>query len=169
MRKMSDDTPVNPWAPLYRILSERGGYEVVNESMRDDYLRLAGRVKPLSRMPEWMAVLRALYHAGEAAEGWNIDESKQYFDRNGEWRYAWRLIFQGEELVSHLDEIVEVVRNAPPPKEAPNTATGTGLVWEFPLVGASPTRNNPDVARGKGAQSSLRSVVGPERKVRMRF
>ena len=133
---------------LYAALGSRAGFETVSETATDQQLRVIGRVSQQG-MPNWLIVIQQLLLNQEDAP-WNVDISKQYFLRGGKVLYGWRLIFQGEELESYLDQIIEIVHGSPHAKRT---------VDEVPLVGCSPDRNVPK--RGKGAQGVLGAVVGP--------
>jgi len=160
-----NEVPDNPWRKLYDALHARGGYEIVNETVREGSLRLSGRVKPLSRVPQWLEVVQALYLAGEASSDWDVDLSKQYFVRE-ELRFAWRVILQGEGIESRVDDIVNIVLSAPSTRTG-QAQSASNAVWSVPLVGAGQDRNNADTSRGKGAQPMLKAAIGRTRKERM--
>lgn len=138
-------------------LRERGGFEVVNQAPSASQLRLMGRV-PKPAMPGWLIIVqRLLIQASKAA--WSVDISKQYFLRNDQVVFGWRLIFQGQDLEQHLPAIGQVIVNAP---------RARAFVSEQILAGASPTRNEPGPT-GKGAQGVLKAAVGPQAVAQAQF
>jgi hypothetical protein len=99
-------------------------------------------------MATWLKVMEQLLTAMDTHD-WNVDLSKQYFMRGEKLLYGWRVIFQGEEVAQHLDEIAKIVMSAPLAQKQ---------LDEVPL-GASPDRNA--LRAGKGAQPLNKAVVGP--------
>ncbi len=134
---------------LLNKLHQRGGFEIVNRTASDKQARLMGRV-PKPAMPGWLIIVqRLLLRADKAA--WSVDISKQYFLRNDQVVFGWRLIFQGPELEKALPDIEQTVLNAPRVR---------AFVDEQVLAGASGSRNEPGPT-GKGAQGVLKAAVGP--------
>jgi len=157
---MSD--AVNPWSDFYAALSEKGGFELVGETAKERQLRITGRV-PQRRMAEWLNVLDILLVPIDGCSS-ALDVSKQYFIRKDGRRYAWRIIVQGEDVVKDAPVLTAAVHSA---VHQSSSQQGPQMVMEMPLVGVGPDRNNTDKAKGKGAQGSLKSVVGGERKRKM--
>ena len=135
-------------AELYNVLNQRSGFEVVNETVTDNQVRLIHRVSK-GGMPNWLMVMDCLIDAAEAS-AWNIDLSKQYFKRNGRLIYGWRFILQAEGVLEHVPSVIAAVKGAPRARQT---------VEEQPLAGASANRNS--LRRGKGAQNPLKARVGP--------
>ena len=135
---------------LLHRLQVRGGFDTVNHGVTAKQLRVLGRV-PRESMDGWLIIVQRLLRAAGSAQGWSIDVSKQYFLKNDRVVYGWRLIFQGAEVWEHLDDLVQIISNAPRPKV---------VLDEQPLGGARGDRNAPS-ATGKGAQGVLKAAVGP--------
>ncbi len=136
---------------LVRMLQMRGGFEVVNHQAAPNQLRLLGRVRNPS-MDAWILVVNQLKSVEESAP-WSIDISKQYFRRGGKLMFAWRVILQAENVEQCYAHVAQSVSNSPRART---------IIEEQPLPGARSDRNAPSVAnRGKGAQSALKSTVGP--------
>lgn len=136
------------FAELVRVLKMRGGFDVVNQSVTTNQIRILGRV-PKDMMNAWLVIIHHMLSHSEAAS-WSVDISKQYFLRNGRVLFGWRVIFQGEQIEQHLPMICEAISNTPRPKV---------IIEEQRLHGASANRNSP--RGGKGAQGVLTAVVGP--------
>ena len=148
------------WEDIHAALRERGGYEVVKASGTDKQYRIAGRVTPDSRLPEWRAVRLALYYITEVEKKWTLDISKHYFPSDSSCTrelYEWRVIIQGSDLNIAIPLLLLAVQEAKPTR----VVGGPRQVTEVPLV-AGAHRNDPSRHRGKGAQSALTSIVGSE-------
>lgn len=136
---------------LIQMLQMRGGFETVNHQESPNQLRLLGRVRKPS-VDGWLLVINQL-KATEENVAWSIDISKQYFRRGGKLMFAWRLILQAEGVAQHYGHVAQSVGNSPRART---------IIEEQALPGARSDRNAPSVAsRGKGAQSALKSTVGP--------
>ena len=133
---------------LIQTLSTRAGFDVVNQSVTDNQVRIIHRVAK-EGMPNWLVVMQELLQASETAP-WSVDLSKQYFLRNGRLIYGWRFILQAPDVLEHLDAVIKAVEKAPRARR---------IIEEQPLAGASAHRNT--LVRGRGAQSTLRSQTGP--------
>lgn len=137
---------------LARVLRMRGGFEMVNHQVGPTQVRMLGRVRSQS-MGSWLVVANHLLTISDGGPGWSVDISKQYFRRSGKMMYAWRLIFQSEQVTERLSSIAQTVVAAP---------RARAIVDEQALPGVRGDRNAPSAAnRGKGAQSSLKAAVGP--------
>ena len=163
------DSASNPWAPLYAALSAKG-FQLVGETVGEKQLRLVGRV-PQLQMPQWLKVLEALRPEDGAPNAlpWSVDISKQYFKKGGKTKYAWRLILQGENLVAHIAGIIAVVSAVDAVSTPEQYAQVPFRVMEVPLYAAGMDRNDASRNRGKGAQPTLKAVVGQPQKERMGF
>lgn len=133
---------------LYTVLNQRAGFEVVNQTVTDNQIRVIHRVAK-GGMPNWLMVMDCLIEASESAP-WNIDLSKQYFRRASRLIYGWRFILQADNIVEHLPDVIAAIQRAPRARQ---------IVDEQPLAGASTNRNS--LTRGKGAQNPLQARVGP--------
>jgi hypothetical protein len=60
-----------------------------------------------------------IYKLNEASDydqyPWTVDISKKYINKHDQVRYAWRFIFQGENLKEHYAQICSIIRSAPQP------------------------------------------------------
>lgn len=119
-------------------MGSKAGFEVVSETPNPGQLRVVGRV-PNARMSAWLLVINKLLSAADSAP-WNVDISKQYFNRNGKTLYGWRLIFQGENIAESYDSIAAIVKSTPAAKSELTEVT----------LHAGGQRNS--LNRGKGAQ-----------------
>lgn len=142
---------------LYK-LQERGGFEVVNNTPSANQVRLMGRV-PKPAMAGWLILVQRLLLQSDRSPAWSVDISKQYFLRNDQVVFGWRLIFQGKELEAHLYEIEQTITNAP---------RARAFVDEQILAGAQANRNAPN-SSGKGAQGVLKAAVGPQAVAQAQF
>jgi len=138
---------------LLRVLRMRSGFEAVNHQESANQLRVLGRVQKQG-VNGWLLVARQLLLASERSD-WSLDVSKQYFLRGGKIMFGWRLILQGNLVAQRYEHVAQVVANAP---------RARAIVEEQLLPGARAgvDRNAPSLEnRGKGAQGSLKAVVGP--------
>ncbi len=133
---------------LIAHLNNRGGFELVSHSVADSQIRLLGRVHRESMGP-WLVLLQHLLSL-ESDRPWSLDVSKNYFLKNKQVVFAWRVLIQAPDVAQHLPSLVHAVLNAPRARM---------VVEEQPLVGASASRG--DLVRGKGAQGVLKAAVGP--------
>lgn len=136
---------------LTRLLKLRGGFETVNANPSQGQVRLLGRV-PKDHMGAWLLIVNELLVRGSGTS-WSVDISKQYFRRDGKVMFAWRIILKAADAAQAVSAVCEAISSAPRPRVS---------VDEFPLPGVKGDRNvaGPN-SRGKGAQGSLNSVVGP--------
>lgn len=125
---------------LYQVLGERAGFEVVNQTVSENQVRIIHRISK-EGMPNWLNVMESLFDASEAAT-WDIDLSKQYFKRNSQVVYGWRIILQGSNVIEQLSSVIEAVKVAPRAVQS---------IDEQPLVGASSSRRGINV-KGKGVR-----------------
>lgn len=138
-------------------LKRQGSFDVVNHTVGAGQLRLLGRV-PLKgpQAKRWLDLVDHLLGVCEEAP-WKVDISKNYFRRDGELRFGWRLIFQTPSLEQHLGDIAAAIERAfvvgaPLPRNRELT--------EFPLAGVGPDRNMP-IAGKRGAGSVGSVPIGP--------
>ncbi len=143
---------------LLHKLQERGGFEVVNNTQGASQVRLMGRV-PKPAMAGWLILVQRMLIQSDKSPNWSVDISKQYFLRNEQVVFGWRLIFQGKELEAYLYEVEQTITNAP---------RARAFVDEQVLAGAQASRNAPD-ATGKGAQGVLKAAVGPQAVAQAQF
>ena len=151
------------WEDVHVALKEKG-YEVVKGTSTDKQYRTSGRV-PEGKLVEWKAVRKALYYVTLTEGKWTIDISRHYFPADTTCRkelYEWRIILQGSDLNAAIPHLLSAVRSAKPEL----VVGGPVMVMEVPLL-AGPSRNDPSRRRGRGAQSALTAIVGPDWKNRM--
>lgn len=135
---------------LIRTLKLRGGYEMVSNNAGSNQLRLLGRV-PSPLVKGWLVIVQQiLLRSAEAP--WSADISKSYFLRGGRVMFGWRLIFQGEGIEQHINDIITTITNSPRSRATVN---------EQPLAGASANRNRQTPGSLKGAAPAGKAVVGP--------
>jgi hypothetical protein len=139
------------WERLASALRVKCGFEATDINGGANQTRILGRV-PTNRMPDWLFVLDSIDTA--SGEHWTCDLSKKYFRRQGRLVYAWRLIFQGENVELYVDNIVSVVNGA--------ARSARQELTEFPLIGSDPSRNEPLVPgkRGAGLTGQVRTGGG---------
>lgn len=141
--------------PILQAMKVKAGFQALDVNEGKGRLRILGRV-PQSQTTRntlnWLIVAYRLLKASNQV--YKVDVSKQYFIKNDRIVFAWRLVFEGNDLEKYYEFITNVV------KESPQTAT-FDLSEEVPLHGVAADRNN--TAGGKrGASSVFRGVVGPE-------
>jgi hypothetical protein len=141
---------------LYEALMRRGYYEVVEETVRPNQLRLLGRVGK-DRTAYLLPVMSVLYDASESPDfNWTIDMSKYHFkDQGGAFRWAWRFIFQSKASIdSCYESIIQVILSAPRPERVE--------VSSVPLPGYNPNKvRGGQNTRGKGAAAIGEAKTGP--------
>ena len=97
-----------------------------------------------------MCIRDSLIAASDSGRPWSVDISKWHFLRNAKVVFAWRLIFQAEDIEKQYADILNIIRTAPNAK-MPEPA-------EVRLYG----RGNNDTAGGKrGAGPTDTVAVGP--------
>ncbi len=127
---------------------EARSFEVVNANEQTRQLRIMGRVPgDVTSQRNWLLVVDRLLLRAESA-GWSVDASKQYLRHANGLRFAWRLIFQGENLPTHYADIATTIKAAPQSSRVELT--------EFPLTGSR---------QGRGSAGPVGKVpVGPAAK-----
>jgi len=136
-----------PHDALKSALLSKAGYEIIQENVEPNRLRFFGRVRP-SHMPAWLEIMQGMLVASEKAP-WTVDISRQYFLRGTKMFWGWRVILQGDDVHSHLNQLSTLVQN---------TRILTRELNEAPL-NAGPNRNA--LRNGRGAQPMGQAVVGP--------
>ena len=134
---------------LKTMLSGRCGFETLDEQASPDQLRLVGRVPP-NAASHWVLIIHKLLVTAERTP-WKVDVSRFYYTRvvgqnQKKLFYSWRLIFQGKDIVSHLQGIMQTINDAPRPVRVE--------LQEHPLHGAQ--RNH---VNGKGAYAAETSPL----------
>lgn len=143
-------------AELLSALNKKAGFEAVSVDSTDpNRLRIMGRVPEDAigmNMNNWKILMYRLYLAMEQRP-WKADFSKSYFIRPDTEKlvFAWRIIFQGENIVSHFKDIISLVVTSP------NSARAD--VTEMVLPGASRDRHSTHGGR-RGAGPSGSIAVG---------
>lgn len=136
-----------PHETLKSILRSKVGFETITEHIGTNQLRLFGRVRPPS-MPGWLSAARDLLLAAPQS-AWTVDLSRQYFLRGEKLFFGWRVIVQGQDVQQHLNQVSQVVNNV---------QVAVRQLDEVALH-APPNRNA--LRNGRGAQETLKAVVGP--------
>ena len=136
---------------LITALRMRGGFETVNQHLAPGQFRLSGRVRKPA-MDGWLLVMDYLIMKEEEA-AWSVDISKKYLRSGGKLMFAWRFILQAEDVAQYLSPLATLIMKAPRARV---------YVDEQALPGVGGNRNAPSGGnRGKGAQDSLKAIVGP--------
>lgn len=140
---------------LFAVLQHKAGLEVVNHTLTaPSRLRVLGRL-PMDRagtnINNWKVLMDRLLTATERGRPWSVDLSKSYFKKAGKVVYAWRLIFQADEVEKQYADIINIIRTSPQAaRQVPD---------EVRLYGVEQDRNNP--AGGKrGAGMTDKTAVG---------
>ena len=141
---------------VINALSRKVGFEVVNKSVTHDQVRLQGRI-PSSKVSAWVHSVVTHLSSVSKKSDWDIDLSKHYFDVDGQTRYAWRIILQGDGIAKHYSGIASAVLSA----KVANTE-----IMETSLH-VSSTRNDPRFAQGRGASVFGQAVIGATAKASM--
>lgn len=131
----------------------RQGFETIRPTETTGQLRLVGRVAG-QYSDNWKVVILHLLQAAER-NTWAVDVSRQYFPREGQLFYAWRLIFQGENLHTHYGSIVQTLANAPKARfevkeQALPGVTGQRSMQNSRGKGAAPAGSVPLLVRQRG-------------------
>lgn len=134
-------------ADIYVALAKKCKFDVVQDNETPKQLRIVGRCFPES-WPFYLPVIYALLsHSDQTTVPWTCDISKQYTLRDGKVLYGWRIIFQGDQLPLHYDQIVAAINSAQRPARVElETVT---------LPGYKPGQMRGGVnAKGKGVSSA---------------
>ncbi len=104
---------------ILAALHSKGGFELVNKNETLTRLRLVGRV-PKVHMGSWLVLINRLIAASDSERPWSVDISKWHFNKDGGRKtvFAWRLIFQAEEVGKQLADIVNIIKTSPGAKSA---------------------------------------------------
>lgn len=138
------------------LVQTKGHFELIEKELGPTRVRFLGRVLSTAGMKNstWPLIAHQLLLMSRGDSPWKVDISRQYFLRElpqgPKMFYAWRLIFQGQELSDNWGHIVDAVRNAPTPSRTE--------VMEIPIQGGG-ERNMPK--NGKGAATLGSAQVGP--------
>lgn len=140
-------------AELHALLQRKGAFELIKETAGPKQLRLMGRIDR-SRQNFWLMLVFQLISSGEKPGcPWTCDISRVYIMHSGALRYVWRIIFASENLEACYADIIKTVASSPSPTRVE--------VEEQLLPGYKPGQTRGGVnAKGKGAHSALRPVVG---------
>jgi hypothetical protein len=134
---------------LLAVLHRKGGFEMVNHTVSPARLRLVGRV-PKIHMSNWLVLVDRLIAASDGGRPWSVDISKWHFRRSQKVVFAWRLIFQAEEVEKQYADILNVSKTSPGAKMVESD--------EVHLYG----RGDNDTSGGKRGAGPAGSVaVGP--------
>ena len=126
-------------ADITTALAKRG-FEVVEKKEHPKQLRLMGRVPNDANIAtNWLLVAHRLLTRSEMA-AWKVDVSKQYILHGNRILYAWRLVFQSENMLAQYADVAGTLRSAP--------ISNRVEVTEFPLS-ARANRNGGGTGRGQ--------------------
>jgi hypothetical protein len=136
---------------VFKALTKRTGFEVVQPTESPNQLRIVGRLPPdaLSLNKNNYVILAHRLLAAMEERPWKVDISEWYLIKPETKRLvkAQRLIFQGELIARCYDDIINVISTSP---------TARVDVTEVPLAGVSPDRNNTSGGRrGAGPMGSV--------------
>lgn len=134
--------------PLLTSFGAKVGYEVVQETVNANQLRLIGRV-PEKRAGDWLDAVSSLID--RSGEHWSIDISRHYFKRDGKLVFAWRVIIRAKDLEATVNDIINVLHATP--------ASTRSELKEVPLIGADVRSRNPGPGQ-RGAFSPDAFVPG---------
>ena len=102
-------------ADIYAALTRKSGFQVVQENETPRQLRIMGR-SHVDRWPFFLPVIYTLLLQSSKAEiPWTCDISKQYIINKDRVLYAWRMIFQSENLSSYYGDIAAAITSSPSP------------------------------------------------------
>jgi len=144
--------PINK---LFSALRKKAGFEVVSHNESANQLRLLGRIPDDAfglNSNNWKIVKYRLLEVMED-RSWKVDLSKSYFIKKETKKmvFAWRVLFQGEGIANHYEEIAHLIEFSP---------SARSEVLEVPLPGAGADRNN--TAGGRRGAGPVGTVpVGP--------
>jgi hypothetical protein len=103
-------------AELLELLRTRFGFECVQRDVRENQLRLLGRVLP-AYAENWLVLRGHLINAALDAD-WTYDCSRPDVlrgGRGGQLTYGWRLIFQHADVASRIKPLMAIIANCPRP------------------------------------------------------
>jgi len=129
------------------VLTRKCGFEVISGKELPKQLRIMGRCHP-DRWNFFLPVIhRLLTFSEDPSVGWTVDISKPYLLRNDRVLFAWRLIFQAQQIAEQYADIVDTITGAAGP-------TRVELSSQL-LPGYKPGDIRGGVnAKGKGASSA---------------
>lgn len=140
---------------LLAALRKRVGFEAVTQNQTPNQLRLLGRI-PADALGlngnNWKIIKRLLLKAMKERP-WTVDISKSYFiqEETDKLVYAWRILFQGENIAQHYADITNLIATAP---------SAQAEVMEIPYGGVDANRNSTAGGR-RGAGPAGTVPVGP--------
>ena len=140
---------MNQLPHVYHELNRRTGAELVNETPSEHQVRVVFRVPKGAGTRTWLLLMDRLLEVSEKAP-WTLDVSKQYFRLNGGLRYCWRIIFQGQGMQAHDQQIASSFQSVRAPASAqltevplhgsPNRSPTAGLSGHVPVGPAAARR-----------------------------
>lgn len=138
-------------ADLYKALSTKCGFEVVQETPSEKRIRLVGRLQK-DRWPFFLPVLHKLMIQARNSD-WTVDISKHYFLSEDRVRFGWRIIFESQDIQKSFEDITNTILSAPSPSRVEITS--------IDLPGHKPGVMRGGVnARGKGATGVFETNTG---------
>ncbi len=142
---------------LFQALRKKAGFEPVSiAEPNPNQLRVLGRVLEDTggmNMNNWKILMHRFYTT-MVSRPWKADFSKSYFvqEETGKLVFAWRLIFQGENLAQFYPELAKLAESSP--------VSARGDITEMVLPGASRDRHSTHGGR-RGAGPAGKVLVGP--------
>lgn len=102
---------------IFAALHEKMGAEIINQTSSEKQARFMLRIKKGPNTTIWLSVIEHLLVLADTqlATGqphWTIDVSKQYFRKDGELKFGWRVILQGAQLQEHFKSIANEIHAA---------------------------------------------------------
>jgi hypothetical protein len=146
---------------LYRLLEQKGGFEVVRDTVSPEQLRVIGRIDQ-NRFNYWLSVMHQLLSwSAKPTSSWSCDISKQYMLAPDGVRHGWRIILQGRDLNGAAPEILKAIEQARKPAvQELSSQLLPGYQEGEERAGVRPN--------GKGASTIFSQVVGPKAVLRAR-
>jgi hypothetical protein len=134
-------------ADIYIALAKKCFFEVKQDNETPKQLRIIGSCDH-ERWPFLLPVIHALLtQSGQPTALWTCDISKMYILREGKVLYGWRIIFQGDDLARHYEQIIATITAAQRPARVE--------VESMLLPGYKPGQTRGGVnAKGKGASAA---------------
>lgn len=105
---------MDPLESLLSTICNRFGMQVVNQNVSQSQVRLVLRINP-QHTRNWLVAGQHLLRVSKRSE-WTFDLSRHYFLRGGDdgvMVWAWRVIFQHQDIMSQVPSIISAMSSAP--------------------------------------------------------
>ena len=99
---------------LFSTICGRFGMQIVSQSVTQAQIRLVLRINP-QQTRNWLVAGQHLLRVSRRSE-WTYDLSRHYFLRGGDdgvMVWAWRVIFQHQDIASQIPSIIAAMNSAP--------------------------------------------------------